>query len=257
MTPRTTHKLAIIAACCVGIGSYSTAFAGGNGHGGGGGMGSGGGNFGSHGFGAGNSAFGRSQFGNPQMGSGNSFSGRTKAEKTRSRTIAKKAKKDASAKKHIARGNSGFGHRQGDPATRTKGSQNSAFGQARASGRTKAEKTRSRTIAKKAKKDASAKKHIARGNSAFGHRQGDPATRTKGSQNSAFGQARAAAARGDDTTSTVTGTAVTQQTGPGNSDFGHRQGDPENRTTGSQNSAFGQARAAEVKARPTPPTPSQ
>ena len=157
----------------------------------------GGGSFGSQGFGSGNSAFGRSQFGNP----------------------------------HTDSRNSSFGHTSGKKAT-------------------------SHTVARKAKKNAGTKKHIARGNSAFGHNQGDATTRTTGSQNSAFGQARAATAHGDATTSTVVGSDGATQTGPGNSDFGHRQGDAATRTTGSQNSAFGQARAAEAKAKPTP-TPNQ
>ena len=161
-------------------------------------------------------------------------------------------------------GNSAFGRSQaGNPHT---GSGNSFFGRntsGEAKARSTAGKSRKMTKSakamklKKAKRTIAAKKQTSRGNSDFGHRQGDATTRTTGSQNSAFGQARAAEARGDTTT---TGTAVVSdgatQTGPGNSDFGHRQGDATTRTTGSQNSAFGQARAAEAKASPTP-TPSQ
>ncbi len=40
-----------------------------------------------------------------------------------------------------------------------------------------------------------ASKSVGRGNSAFGHRQGNPATRTTGSQNSQYGKDRAAAAK--------------------------------------------------------------
>ena len=47
----------------------------------------------------------------------------------------------------------------------------------------------------KIKKTKHAKNHSARGNSAFGHRQGDAATRTRGSQNNAYGKAKSAAAK--------------------------------------------------------------
>lgn len=101
----------------------------------------------------GNSSFGRSQAGNPITGSSNSTYGRNTAEQARlnssrdSEEITDtdndnvKIKKTKHAKNHTARGNSAFGHRQGDAATRTRGSQNNAFGKARsASAKTKTHK---------------------------------------------------------------------------------------------------------------------
>ena len=93
----------------------------------------------------GNSSFGRSQGGNPITGSTNSTFGRNTAAEARlnSRRNAEdirdidndndnvKIKKTKHAKNHTARGNSAFGHRQGNAATRTRGSQNNAFGKAR------------------------------------------------------------------------------------------------------------------------------
>jgi hypothetical protein len=103
----------------------------------------------------------------------------------------------------------------------------------------------------KAKRTKLAKNETTRGNSAFGHRQGDAATRTTGSQNNAFGKARSAAAKekaNDPRTETADSAKVNaEQSAPGNSAFGHRQGDAATRTTGSQNNAYGQARAAEAR----------
>lgn len=95
----------------------------------------------------GNSSFGRSQGGNPVTGSTNSTFGRNTAEEARlnshrnSQDITNtdndndndtvKIKKTKHAMNHVARGNSAFGHRQGDAATRTRGSQNNTFGKAR------------------------------------------------------------------------------------------------------------------------------
>ena len=182
MRGKTIRKLAITAACCVGLGSSTTTLAKG------GGMGRGGGHFGSHGFGTGHSSFGHTKIGKSQMGSNSSFFGHTKSKTKHSRSATAKKKKNSDAKKHIARGNSAFGHRQGDPATRTRGSQNSAFGQAHAA----ANHADDSVIGTAAGGD----NQTGPGNSDFGHRQGNPETRTTGSQNSAFGQAHANQAKG-------------------------------------------------------------
>ena len=91
----------------------------------------------------GNSSFGRSQGSNPITGPTNSTFGRNTAEQARLNSSRDsedltdndndnvKIKKTKHAKNHTARGNSAFGHRQGDAATRTRGSQNNAFGKAR------------------------------------------------------------------------------------------------------------------------------
>jgi hypothetical protein len=185
MRRTTIPKWAVIIACVIGL--SATALAKG-GRGGGGGMGRGGG--------FGNSGFGRTQMSQPKFG----------------------------------RANSGFGRKA-----------------AKANDRRNAKMTRK---AKKTNRGARSRGDTLRGNSAFGRKQGDPTTRTTGSQNSAFGQKRAAEARARNANS-ITGNG-SDQTGPGNSEFGHRQGDAETRTTGSQNSAFGQNRAAEAKASPRP-----
>ena len=105
----------------------------------------------------GNSSFGRSQGGNPVTGSTNSTFGRTTAEDARAnsnRDVNRdvdtttdtdndnpKVKKAKNSKNHTARGNSAFGHRQGDAATRTRGSQNNAYGKAKsAAAKTKTHK---------------------------------------------------------------------------------------------------------------------
>jgi hypothetical protein len=88
----------------------------------------------------GNSSFGRSQGGNPVTGSPNSSYGRNTAEQARlnssrnSEDINDTDNDNVRIKKtknHTARGNSAFGHKQGDAAARTRGSQNNAFGKAR------------------------------------------------------------------------------------------------------------------------------
>jgi hypothetical protein len=148
----------------------------------------------------GNSTFGHSQGMNPQTGSGNSSFGRMTAEEAKQKQKAK-SKKAAQRKKN--HGNSAFGHRQGDPTTRTTGSQNNAYGQQTAA------RHRSESGAARSKKsgdtDVSPGTSTTPGNSAFGHRQGDPATRTTGSQNNAYGKAQSQAAQakhGDNATTT-------------------------------------------------------
>jgi len=92
------------------------------------------------------------------------------------------------------------------------------------------------------------------GNSAFGHRQGNASTRTKGSQNNAYGQQNAALHRSHSSAShsiNNDATDVSNPTGtePGNSAFGHRQGDASTRTTGSQNNAYGKSKSAAAHAK--------
>lgn len=140
----------------------------------------------------GNSAFGRSQAGFPQTGSANSQYGRTTAAQARddssdSGDRRKKRKKAKSAKAvTTASGNSAFGHGQGNADTRTEGNQNSRFGRAEATAAKEGH-------AKPAKKTqaTNSKSQAEPGNSAFGHGQSDPETRTTGRQNSQFGRARA------------------------------------------------------------------
>jgi hypothetical protein len=108
------------------------------------------------------------------------------------------------------------------------------------------------------------------GNSAFGHRQGDAATRTMGRQNSRFGRATARAAKERNGNSNPRPTATDSPSanvsssvnpnapgGPGNSEFGHMQGAAETRTTGEQNSQFGRATAEQAKAGHPAPSPSE
>jgi len=83
-------------------------------------------------------------------------------------------------------GNSAFGHRQGDARTRTRGSQNNAYGQQNVA--------LPHSGPNNGAADAPDLMGGERGNSAFGHRQGDPLTRTTGSQNNAYGKAQSAAA---------------------------------------------------------------
>ncbi|MEY2563260.1 MAG: hypothetical protein QOH88_1453 [Verrucomicrobiota bacterium] len=132
MTLNITHKFAIAAVCTFALGSY--AIAAGHGNGGGNSMSTG----------HGNSAFGMSQSstrGNPQTGSGNSAFGKTTSDAARARSDRDedifddndsdltKIKKVKKAKVHsTVHGNSAFGHRQGDALTRTRGSQNNAYG---------------------------------------------------------------------------------------------------------------------------------
>jgi len=120
------HTLAIAAASSFALASYAIAAPHGAGN-----------------MSPGNSSFGRSQGGNPVMGSTNSTFGRNTAADARLNSNRNsedvrdtdndnpKIKKTKHAKNHTARGNSAFGHRQGDAATRTRGSQNNAYGKAR------------------------------------------------------------------------------------------------------------------------------
>ena len=134
------HTLAIAAASSFALASYAIAAPHGAGN-----------------MSPGNSSFGRSQGGNPAMGSTNSTFGRNTAEDARLNSHRNsedvrdtdndndndngKIKKTKHAKNHSARGNSAFGHRQGDAATRTKGSQNNAYGKAKsAAAKTKTHK---------------------------------------------------------------------------------------------------------------------
>ena len=121
------HTIAVAAASSLAIASYAIAAP----HGGGNGMS------------PGNSSFGRSQGGNPVTGSTDSTFGRDTSDQARLNSSRDsedttdtdhdnaKIKKAKHMKNHTARGNSAFGHRQGDAATRTTGSQNNAFGKAR------------------------------------------------------------------------------------------------------------------------------
>jgi hypothetical protein len=96
-----------------------------------------------NGMSPGNSSFGHSQGGNPVTGATNSTYGRNNAAEARLNSSRDsddltendndngKIKKTKRVKNHTARGNSAFGHRQGDAATRTRGSQNNAFGKTR------------------------------------------------------------------------------------------------------------------------------
>lgn len=128
-------------------------------------------------------------------------------------------------------GNSSFGHSQAfTPQT---GSANSSFG------RTTAEEAV--PDAKKRKKKA--KRSRSHGNSTFGHRQSSASTRTTGSQNNAYGQRTAARNRSDSTKDNGTN-GKTKSPEPGNSVFGHLQGDAATRTTGSQNNAYGKSQSA-------------
>lgn len=136
MTLNITHKFAIAAACTFALGSSVIAAGHGNGNGGGNSMSSG----------HGNSGFGMSQAssnGNPRTGPGNSAFGKTTSENARARSDrdddlfddndndSPKIKKVKKAKVHTTvHGNSAFGHRQGDALTRTRGSQNNAYGKA-------------------------------------------------------------------------------------------------------------------------------
>lgn len=131
------QKLVLIAACSVATASYVSAAPGG---GGGGGMGA------SHGGGVGAGGPGYGVSNNPGM-SRMSDQGRTSSEF--GRTTATNAQNAADTDTHNANnkgkgktkskhlettthpGNSAFGHRQGNPATRTTGRQNNAFGKAR------------------------------------------------------------------------------------------------------------------------------
>src|SRR5437016_3735019 len=130
------HTLAIAAASSFALASYAIAAPHGAGN-----------------MSPGNSSFGRSQGGNPVMGSTNSTFGRNTAADARLNSNRNsedvrdtdndnpKIKKTKHAKNHTARGNSAFGHRQGDAATRTRGSQNNAYGKARsAAAKTKTHK---------------------------------------------------------------------------------------------------------------------
>jgi hypothetical protein len=187
-------KLAIIAGCCVPLGSYLTAAPGGSGSHGGGGQSSS----------PGNSAFGHSQSGIPQTGSVNAQYGRATAAAAQStsstdkettddpdlhRKKSKKTKSKKTVKRDTAPGNSAFGRKQGDADTRTTGRQNSRFGRATA----KAAKERHNNPRPTASASSSPaiSSNGAPGNSDFGHKQGDAATRTTGEQNSQFGRATA------------------------------------------------------------------
>ena len=120
------HAIAVAAAASLALASYAVAAPHGAGN-----------------MSPGNSSFGRSQGSNPITGSTNSTYGRTTAEQARLNSSRNseditdtdndnvKIKKTKNAKNHAARGNSAFGHRQGDAATRTRGSQNNAFGKAK------------------------------------------------------------------------------------------------------------------------------
>ena len=133
--------------------------------------------------GKGNPAFGKAQGMNPQIGSGKSKTAHGGKRKRK----AKSRKTETARRTRTKHGNSAFGHRQGDPSTRTTGSQNNAYGKA-----TSAEAH--------AKHDGD--KTTAPGNSAFGHQQGDAATRTTGSQNNSYEKKKSAEAHakhdGDD-----------------------------------------------------------
>jgi hypothetical protein len=143
MKVNVTRKIVIAAASSFALASYVIAAApGGVGH------------FGSQSMAAGNSSFGHSQAasaGNPQRGSGNSAFGRstaadarldssTNTETTTDTNGKSKHAKSKKAKNATTRGNSAFGHRQGDATTRTRGSQNNAYGKAQ-SARVKHTKT--------------------------------------------------------------------------------------------------------------------
>ena len=133
-----TGKIALATVSSFALASYVIAAPGA--HGGGGGFG-GGNSFGSQTIGAGNSSFGQSQAasaGNPQKGSSNSAYGKSKAASAHDDDAISdndsdlaKIKKAKKARHHTTRGNSAFGHRQGDATTRTRGSQNNAYGKAR------------------------------------------------------------------------------------------------------------------------------
>lgn len=165
----------------------------------------------------------------------------------------------------FAPGNSAFGRAQaGDPQT---GSSNSLFGRntaAEARGRAEAENDE-RAVAKNAAKSRKAKATgtqngtlPARGNSAFGQKQGDASTRTTGSQNNAFGKSRVKGSSASSNRATKKTSGDAEQSTRGNSEFGSRQGDASTRTTGEQNSQFGRNRAEEAKAKGSPsPTPGQ
>ena len=194
MKVNVTRKIVIAAASSFALASYLIAGApGGVGH------------FGSQSMAPGNSSFGHSQAvsaGNPQRGPGNSAFGRSTAADARSDSSTNtdtngksKHAKLKKAKNATSRGNSAFGHRQGDAATRTRGSQNNAYGKAQ-SARVKHAKTLSLMERSKrflmGPRHAKAKNATTRGNSAFGHRQGDATTRTRGSQNNAYGKTQSA-----------------------------------------------------------------
>lgn len=92
------------------------------------------------------------------------------------------------------------------------------------------------------------------GNSAFGHRQGSASTLTTGSQNNAYGQRTAARHRSQSSASHLkksdgSGVSPTTATAPGNSAFGHEQGDAMTRTIGSQNNAYGKAQSEAARAK--------
>jgi hypothetical protein len=147
---------------------------------------------GNSGHGMGNSGFGHSQKSGPQTGPGNSSYGRMTAQAAKEKTKRKRKAQLVKSTKGD-HGNSAFGHRQGDASTRTKGSQNNAFGQQNAAlHRHSHSSTALPTNSGDA--DVSVTPSTEPGNSAFGHRQGDATTRTTGSQNNAYGKLKSAAA---------------------------------------------------------------
>jgi hypothetical protein len=146
----------------------------------------------------------------------------------------------------------------------SQGMRNSSFGHSRAFGPRagSANSSFGRTDAEKRKRHASS-----HGNSAFGHRQRSASTRRKGSRNNAYGQRTAARHRLHSTKDT-SANGKTKNTQPGNSAFGHRQGDAATRTTGSQNNAYGKSQSTaahekhtsandDVSASPPAPSPGE
>jgi hypothetical protein len=141
-------------------------------------------------------------------------------------------------------GNSAFGRAQGmNPQI---GSGNSSFGEMTSQEAKRKRKAKSRQL------ETARHTRTKHGNSAFGHQQGDATTRTTGSQNNAFGQRTATQHRSHShaTKSSTRGdTDVSTTTAPGNSAFGHQQGDATTRTTGSQNNAYGKAQSKAAQAK--------
>jgi len=143
-------------------------------------------------------------------------------------------------------GNSAFGQTQ--RMSPQIGSGNSGFGRMTAQEAQRKRKIGSRNLA------TTRHARTKHGNSAFGHRQGDANTRTTGSQNNAYGQRAAAHHRSHSpashsSTSSDTDVSAATMGAPGNSAFGHQQGDATTRTTGSQNNAYGKAQSAAAQAK--------